>query len=600
MPIQVLSQEVAAQIAAGEVVERPASVVKELLENSLDAGAHSIAVDLLEGGQRMIQVADDGCGIPSAEVELAFLRYATSKLRSIRDLERIATLGFRGEALASIASVSRMTLVTRAAGESMGTRLTLDSGKPVHREVVGAPQGTVITVENLFYNVPARLKFLKKESTERSHISALVSRYSLAYPHVRFTMTQGGQEVLHTTGHSDLREALTAVYGLEMVDQMVEIDPSAAASSRDDLPTVQVHGFIGLPSLNRANRNQITLFVNGRWVQDSSLTYAVTQAYHTMLMTGRYPVAIVMITLPPEDVDVNVHPTKAEVRFRRPEVVFSALQRAVRRTLVDQAPPPTIRSESVWGTGDLATRRERLARVTTERLSQLGMEIDMEQAGQPTNQRGPAAESQPAPSPASNRKRALPMLRVVGQVGATYIVAEGPQGLYLVDQHAAHERVLYEQFVADQGSHATSTQELLEAIAVELMPEQSALVEASLMELEAVGFKLELFGRNTVRIRAVPALVAQGDPVQTLLAALGEIECGEMPVEATAEARLIARVCKQAAVKAGQVLSYAEMEALIRQLESCQSPRTCPHGRPTMLHLSADQLAKEFGRLGAI
>lgn len=605
MPIRVLSQEVAAQIAAGEVVERPASVVKELVENSLDAGSRHISVELLEGGQRMIRVADDGCGIPADEVELAFVRYATSKLESIKDLDRITTLGFRGEALASIAAVSRMSIVTRAAGEAMGSRIYLDSSRLTHREIVGAPQGTVISVENLFFNVPARLKFLKKESTERSHIVALVSRYALAYPDVRFTLTHGGQEVLRTTGRGDLREALIAVYGLETVEQMVEIDPQAVASSREDLPHVEVYGFIGLPSLNRANRNQITLFVNGRWIQDSSLSYAVTQAYHTMLMTGRYPVCVLMIHVPPEDVDVNVHPTKAEVRFRRPEAVFSAVQRVVRRTLVDQAPPPTVRADQMWSSPEWSARRERLTHVTAERLGQLDMTLEMETAGQRTQQRAQEENNTSSgAASAARRKRALPMLRVVGQVGATYIVAEGPQGVYLVDQHAAHERVLYEQFVAAQTAPSNpdrmASQELLEPLTVELMPEQVALVEASQVELEHVGFNLELFGRNAVRLRAVPALVAQGDPGQTLLAALGEIECGQMPTGATAEEKLIARVCKQAAVKAGQVLSYAEMEALIRQLENCQSPRTCPHGRPTMLHLSAEQLAKEFGRLGAI
>lgn len=603
MGIKVLPPNVAAQIAAGEVVERPSSVVKELLENSLDAGARNITVEVLEGGQRSIKIADDGCGIPPDEVETAFQRYATSKLSTIKDLDRIATLGFRGEALASIASVSRVTLISRATGETYGTRLQLDGGQLLAREIVGAPQGTVLVIENLFYNVPARLKFLKKESTERSHIGALVSRYAIAYPHVRFALAQGDQEVLRTTGSSNLRDALIAVYGLETVEQMIEIAPYAGHSDRDDLPNITVSGYVGLPSLNRSNRNQITVFVNGRWVQDSSLSYAIVQAYHTMLMTGRYPVVMLMINLPPEDVDVNVHPTKAEVRFRRPDSVFSAVQRAVRRTLVDNAPPPSVRTEVLWGSPEMAARRERIAQVTSERVNQLGMGLELEspgQHGQHARSHSPSQAEAEAPV-TPRKKRALPMLRVVGQVGATYIVAEGPGGLYLVDQHAAHERVLYEQFMAERGSAPiVASQELLEAIAVEMLPEHIALISDNLSALSDVGFKVESFGRSTVQIRAVPALVAQSDPVQALLAAIGEIECGEVPLEATAEEKLIARVCKQAAVKAGQVLSYAEMEALIRQLEACQSPRTCPHGRPTMLHLSAEDLAKEFGRLGAI
>ncbi len=597
MAIRVLSQEVANQIAAGEVVERPASVVKELVENSLDAGARHIIVELEEGGKRLIRVSDDGYGIPADEVEIAFHRYATSKLETIEDLDRIGTLGFRGEALASIASVCRLTLTTRAAGEEIGTRIQLEGGQVTALDAIGAPQGTLIGVENLFYNVPARLKFMKKESTERGHIGALVSRYAMAYPSVRFVLRQGSKEVLRTTGSGDLREVLDEVFGLEAVSQMVPVE-QPADTLRDDLPPIGVNGYASLPALNRSNRNQITLFVNGRWVQDSSLTYAVIQAYHTMLMVGRYPVAVLMISLPPEEVDVNVHPTKAEVRFRQPNAVFSAVQRAVRRTLVDEAPPPTIRHEVTWGSPDWAARRDRIAQVTGDRIRQMNIDMEMEGPGQRPYQQPPAgAESEISP-PA--RKRNLPMLRVVGQVGATYVVAEGPTGLYLIDQHAAHERILYEQLMAESIQDAVASQELLEAAAVELLPEQVALVEENLEVLHEVGFSVEPFGRNTIRLRAVPAIVSGGDPVEALLAAVGEIECGEMPTEATAEEILIARVCKQVAVKAGQVLSYEEMAALIRQLEECESPRTCPHGRPTMLHMSAEQLAKEFGRLGAI
>ena len=602
MAIHVLPPEVASQIAAGEVVERPASVVKELLENAIDAGARHISIELLEGGQRLIQVADDGVGIPAEEVELAFHRYATSKISAVADLNDIVTLGFRGEALASIAAVSRMTLVSRTSNESYGTRIRLEAGHVTGREIIGAPHGTVIVVENLFYNVPARLKFLKKESTERSHIGALISRYALAYPHIRFVLAHGGQEVIHTNGSGNLAEALGSIYGLETASQMIAIESTTPDSRRDDLIPITVQGFVGLPSLNRSNRNQITVFVNGRWVQDSSLSYAVIQAYHTMLMTGRYPVAVVMITLPADEVDVNVHPTKAEVRFRRADAVFSAVQRAVRRTLVDNAPPPGMRTEILWGSPEMAARRDRIAQITTERMNQLGIDLEVHAPGQHGKQRMPEPDISEADEARASRKkkRKLPMLRVVGQVGATYIVAEGPQGMYLVDQHAAHERVLYEQFMAEREEHTLTSQEMLETLSVELLPDQISLIESNRAELEAAGFKVEPFGRSTVRLQAVPALVSGDDPIEALLAAISEIECGNMPIEATAEEKLIARVCKQAAVKAGQVLSYAEMEALIRQLEMCESPRTCPHGRPTMLHLSAGDLAKEFGRLGAI
>jgi DNA mismatch repair protein MutL len=598
MTIHVLSSDVIAQIAAGEVVERPASVVKELVENALDAGASAISVELQEGGRRLIRVSDNGSGIPSEEVELAVLRHATSKLTAIDDLDRLTTLGFRGEALAAIASISRMSLVTRAAGESAGTSIRLEGGHITSREATGAPQGTVITIENLFFNTPARLKFLKKEATERQAVSALVSRYAMAYPHVRFILHQGNQEALHTTGSGELRNVLAEIYGVETAAEMLEVVPLTDVPSRADLVPIEVYGFAGLPSLNRSNRNQITLFVNGRWVQDTNLTYAVVQAYHTLLMVGRYPVATVLITLPPEEVDVNVHPTKAQVRFRQADAVFGAVQRTIRRTLVEHAPPPAARSDVLWGSADWAARRDRLTQITGERMSQLGLSAEgVEETGQYAQQRPPEDASIEVPE---RRKRNLPMLRVIGQVGGTYVVAEGPQGLYLIDQHAAHERILFEQFMAERQSGDMASQDLLEAVVIELAPDQMALIEDNLDDLQAVGFHVEVFGRSAVRVLAIPALVAQSDPGEALLAALGEIECGEMPTEATAEQKVISRVCKQAAVKAGQILSFSEMEALIRRLEGCQSPRTCPHGRPTMIHISAEELAKQFGRLGAI
>jgi len=599
MTIHILPPEVATQIAAGEVIERPASVIKELVENALDAGASAITVELQDGGRKLIRVSDNGAGIGGDEIELAFARHATSKLASIHDLERIQTLGFRGEALAAIASVSRVTIISRAANGEAGTRLQLEGGQITHRETVGAPQGTLITVESLFFNVPARLKFLKKDASERQLVTALVSRYAIAYPGVRFALMHSQQEALRTTGSGDLRQTLAEVMGAETTREMLEVSSNDSRPVRDDLPEIHIHGFVGLPSLNRSSRNQITLFVNGRWVQDSSLAYAVIQAYHTLLMVGRYPVAVLLVKLPPEEVDVNVHPTKAQVRFRNPDALFSAVQRAVRGKLIEYAPPPAAQTDILWGSPEWAARRERLTQVTSQRVDQLGLNLAGEAAGQFAQQRPPNADDS-APEPPARKPRALPALRVIGQVGGTYVVAEGPRGLYLVDQHAAHERVLYEQFLAEETNHTITSQELLEAVVIDLPPDQMALLEESLEALRDIGFGVEVFGRASARIHALPSLVAQGEPGAALLGALGEIECGEMPTEATAEQRLISKVCKQVAVKAGQVLSYAEMEALIRQLENCDTPQTCPHGRPTMLHLSAEELAKQFGRLGAI
>ena len=330
MPIHILSDQVASQIAAGEVVERPSSVVKELVENAIDAGATTINIDVQNGGRQSIQIADNGSGIASAEIETAFLRHATSKLQTAADLNAIATLGFRGEALAAISAVSQVTVVSRASDGEAGIRLTMDGGHITNRETVGAPQGTVIAVENLFYNVPARLKFLKSVTTEKRLIDEFITRYALAYPHIRFRLTHNGRITFQSNGSGSTLDVLVAIYGPETARQLLQIEEGEGRSEerrekgeeREESPLaprpspLTVSGFVGPPSLHWSNRNHITLFVNGRYIKDNSLTYAVIQAYHTLLPTGRYPFGLIFITLPPEDVDVNVHPTKTEVRFR--------------------------------------------------------------------------------------------------------------------------------------------------------------------------------------------------------------------------------------------------------------------------------------------
>ncbi|HVO69538.1 MAG TPA: DNA mismatch repair endonuclease MutL, partial [Aggregatilineaceae bacterium] len=474
MPIRVLPEEVAAQIAAGEVVERPASVVKELIENSLDAGATAIMVEADNGGRRLIRVIDDGVGIPTDEAGLAFARHATSKLRTVDDLSRIVTLGFRGEALASIAAVSRTTMVTRHQDESVGSEVQVEGGEVRVERPTGAAVGTVVTVENLFFNTPARLKFLKSESTERRHILQLVSHYAMAYPAVRFRLAQEGREQFHSTGSGDLVDVLVEAFGLDMFKDMIEVNPQPF--SRPDLPPIEVYGFTSVPGLNRSNRSQIVLFVNGREVMDQSLSHAVVQAYHTLLPTGRYPLAVLLISLSPEEVDVNVHPTKAEVRFRVPDAVFAAVQRAVRRAVIDQAPVPPMRSDSYddrarpgWGAGgDWEAGVPPRPTVPGER--QLRLELESLAPGRFGQQRpgqgpqlpyAPEDTEIPAGPGGPARPRTLPILRVIGQAGATYIIAEGPAGLYLIDQHAAHERILYEQFMAHRAALEPVTQHAL-------------------------------------------------------------------------------------------------------------------------------------------
>jgi len=584
MPIRVLSEEVASQIAAGEVVERPASVVKELVENSIDAGARDVQVEARNGGKRLIRVSDDGCGVPAADVELAFCRHATSKLATADDLTRITTLGFRGEALASIAAVSRVTFVTRCADDPVGALLRLEGLRVTTRQENGRPPGTAVTVEDLFFNVPARRKFLRTERTERRHIDSWLTRYAMAYPEVRFTLSHDGRNVFQSPGLGPgrLRDALVEVYGLEIGAAVLEIIPGEQGQAS----SIQVTGFVGPPSLHRANRGYITLFVNGRWVQDIRLSYAIIQAYHTLLPTGRYPLAVVMVHLPPEEVDVNMHPAKSEVRFRDGDAVFRAVQKAVRHTLLERSPVPiAARAPTAWPGSFAQQQSERRERLAGLRPQSAGEQLRFGE--RPTDGEGGARVSS---------EDRLPPLRVVGQLGATYVVAEGPEGLYLIDQHAGHERVLFERMLAERERADAASQALLEPQPVELSPEAMGLLEEHLEALTSLGFQMEPFGGATMLVRALPTLVAQENPRQVLEDAAAAIEAGDAPLAGRVEEAVARSVCKRAAIKAGQVMAQVEMEELIRALEQCASPRTCPHGRPTMIHLSVEQLAREFGR----
>lgn len=602
MSILILPEQVVAQIAAGEVVERPASVVKELVENAIDAGARTIRVEVIGGGRQSIRISDDGSGIAPTEADLAFHRHATSKLRSADDLLGVTTLGFRGEALASIASVSHVTMITRQAEHPTGVLLQIHGGQVVRHQSVGAPVGTVITVENLFYNTPARLKFMKKDATEKRQIALFVTRYAMAYPGIRFVLEQDGREIFRTTGSGQLADVLVAALGLDSFRNMVEV--SGRMSETETAFMTEIYGYASVPSLHRADRQHITLFVNGRWIQDTRLSYAVTQAYHTFLMTGRYPVAILMLHIPPQDVDVNVHPTKAEVRFRNLDGVFSILQRAVRRAVVDLAQTPAMRRSS--GLGAYSPPRSNWSEwlpTAANNSAQLDLDLDTMTAGNrshlslpPTTEDDPTAIPEGLGRP--QRPRTLPILRVLGQIGATYIVAEGPSGLYLIDQHAAHERILYEQWMEQHAKQEAPAQYTLEAEAVVFSPTDARLIEGNLEALRALGFELEPFGPNTFVVRSVPAPLASSHPEEVLYSILPDLDTGDRPGQTILEDRLVKRICKQAAIKAGQILSQDEMQTLIRQLERCQSPHTCPHGRPTMLHMTSEHLAREFGRLG--
>jgi DNA mismatch repair protein MutL len=572
VPIRVLPESVASAIAAGEVVERPESVVKELVENSIDAGATRIQISIEAGGKKLIKVVDDGAGIRSEEMVLSVARHATSKLATKDDLFKITTLGFRGEALSSIAAVAHLEIVTRAQTEEIGTKLNVSGAAIKDQKPVGTPIGTTVRVQDLFFNVPARLKFLKTETTERRRIGKLVSRYALAYPNISFQLNLEGRTKFNTSGNGDRREVLASAQGLDIAKDMIAI-PKTEGSG------ITVSGFISSPTVHRGSRREITFFVQGRWVQDSSLSAAVVQAYHGMLMVGRYPMAVLFLEIAPELVDVNVHPAKAEVRFQDPGAVFTVVQRVIRGTLIGQAPSPELEIESTWRSFD------RSSPIDT-----------VDPHWEIAHPEGLTLPEIPPQRPI--RTMEVPLLRSIGQVGTAYLVAEGPDGLYLIDQHAAHERVLFEAMMRAWGDGVIESQTLLEPLSISLDHSEAEFVESQLETLQSLGFDIELFGRETFRIRSVPALVSNIDPSTSFRSVVDELEEDERPLEGVIEARIAARVCKSAAIKTGQVLSLEEQRKLIRDLEACESPRTCPHGRPTMIHLSVESLERQFGRRG--
>ncbi len=651
MSIQLLAADVAAKIAAGEVVERPANVAKELLENSVDAGATEIRVEIRDGGQRLLRVTDNGAGIRAGEVELAFQRHATSKLRQASDLDHIATFGFRGEALYAIAAVSHTTLTTRHRDEQAGTTTRLEGGVIVQQGRAGAPQGTVVNVEHLFYNVPARQKFLRQPATEAGRISSVVQHAALAHPDRRFSLINDGKLVFQSNGTGDLFDVLVKLYGLDNAKQMVPVgtarlatndavdpldseisfmdDPSSGQNRKSQIVNPKspiVSGYASLPTLTRANRRYIDLFINRRHVEDRNLSYAVVQAYHTLLQVGRQPIAAIFVDVDPGEVDVNVHPRKSEVRLHSERQLFTAIQKEIRRAIVDNAPVPDFVLPSsgqatggrsgtadnpAWSNGTWSVPRV----ASPAEPPQQPLDFWSPPAAQPATVASPTAPlptaSSPGEEPSAEQApekivetpRNLPPLRVVGQVGAIYIITEGPEGLYLIDQHAAHERILYEKLMAaryenDPGNGAgVPQQQLLEPLTFHAGGETAGLVEQHLDELNAVGFSVEPFGGDTFLVRAVPSALSDQDPLRLLEEIVGTLGEGRNLVGEALEARLVKLICKRVSIKAGQQLSEIEMRELVRQLEACQSPRTCPHGRPTMIQLSAGELEKAFGRV---
>lgn len=582
--IHVLDPHLAAKIAAGEVIERPASVVKELVENALDAGATWVRVEIEEGGMRRISVADDGCGIAADEVELAFRRHATSKLRSEEDLNELRTLGFRGEALPSIAAVADVTCTTRAAGARVGTRFQVQEGA-LETSAIARQPGTTLDVENLFARFPARRKFLRSRAVEAAACVQAVAPLALAFPAVRFTVEVDGRTALRTPGTGALADAAAAVLGAEAAQSLVAV-PRTEVEDDDGRVVVGVSGTCATGAYHRSNRSGIHLLVNHRPIQNRLLSYAVVEAYGSLIPTGRQPVAVVEVEVPPSEVDFNVHPSKLEVKLLRERLVYGSLQRALRAALGGEA----------WDVAGWAPAGE---------------------TGEPSGPSGPAtadlfrgadwqALAAAGSAPAGEHHgdlleggERLEDLRLVGQVGRMYVVAEGDAGLYLVDQHAAHERVLLEE-IESRLDERGEKQLLLEPAVVGVGAEGVALVEAAAADLVRLGFDVAPFGPREVLVRAVPATIAQRSPErivqETLVALAGNTHGLAVEQQAPWTRRLALVLACKTAVRAGDALSPAEMQRLLARLGEARLCRTCAHGRPTAILLSHAQLEKEFGR----
>ncbi|MGH9631920.1 MAG: DNA mismatch repair endonuclease MutL [Bryobacteraceae bacterium] len=638
--VRILSDTVANKIAAGEVVERPASVLKELLENSLDAGATEIRIDIESGGRRLIRLADNGCGMLRDDALLAFERHATSKLNDVDDLLSIATLGFRGEALPSIASVSRLMLETRSAEESTGTTIEIAGGKLLRCDESALSCGTVVTVRDLFFNVPARRKFLRTEQTELAHVASLATHYSLAHPSRSFELRNGANELLGVTPVSSLRERVYQVFGAQTLEDLVEIGYSEReiqtdVSSAGEEPGSRVfalRGFVSRPQVQKLNRNSVFLFVNGRLIRDRLLLHALTAAYHNLMPPACYPFALLFLDCDCEEVDVNVHPSKTEVRFRHGSFVHDFVRDSLREVLMRSRPVSSIpmpaqpqpAAELPYSEFSQAMENARLmdepasasaAAASTEDLPVLTLKAPA--SPPPRFDFGTAAvrveESRPsrltipdthgsfppgALEEPSHSLSALGDLHPLGQIHESFIIAAGRDGLWIIDQHVAHERILFEQVLKQRASGRVEMQQLLMPILLELTPAQQLQYARIADELNQTGFETEPFGTRTIAVKSAPAGVGGGEIEKLIFEVLeiGESELRGLSLDDLRRA-IAASVACRAAIKINTRLDQSKMEWLITALAATDYPMSCPHGRPIALRYSMKDILKGFHRI---
>lgn len=582
--VRVLPREVADRIAAGEVVERPASVVKELVENALDAGAVHIRIELEDAGLGLIAVMDDGEGMTAEDARCAFERHATSKIRTLEDLQRIVTFGFRGEALASIAAVSTTTLITRRREELAGTRLVVRAGRIVEQSETGAAPGTRVEVTDLFAHVPARRKFLKAPATEVGHVSETVTRFALAFPRVSFVLKHGTRTLLDYPSSSSAEERLAQVFGRDRAALMIPFAAEAAAG--------RIWGYLADPHFTLPSPRQIFTYVNGRNVRDRLLVHALTAGYTTLLMHGRYPAAVLFVEVDPGEVDVNVHPAKVEVRFRRAAALHDLLVHGVQEALRSHVPV----GEDEAG-ADGTPPSALVPRSGTRNMPAAAATV-------PPWIVHPPWRTAPAPNqvvpllPPARRRRVFSGLRVIGQVFEGYWVCEGADALYLIDQHAAHERVVFERLRRSYGAGELPRQQLLAPEVVEVGPAARARLEECQAQLLGLGFELEAFGHSAVLVRSLPVLLGQADPgtlVRDLAEELVEMESPQLLHEAMD--RVFARLACHSAVRVGQLLSREQIEALLQAMDEAELPGNCPHGRPAFLSWPRGELERLFRRV---
>jgi DNA mismatch repair protein MutL len=642
--IRVLPDRVANQIAAGEVVERPASVVKELLENSLDAGASNVRIDVESGGRRLIRIADDGSGMLRDDALLAFERHATSKLRDVKDLLSISTLGFRGEALPSIASVSRLLLQTRSPEEATGTSIEIAGGKMLRCDEAALGGGTVITVRDLFYNVPARRKFLRTEQTELAHIASLATHYSLAHPGKTFQLSSGPADLLHVTPVSSLEERVYQVFGSQVLEDLVEIGERSkemllAQAAEDDPPsrTFRLSGFFSRPQVQKGNRNSIFIFVNGRLIRDRLLMHALSSAYYNLIPPAAFPFALLFLECDAEEVDVNVHPSKTEVRFRHGSFVHDFVRDTLRERLMESRPAPSFVAAAKASTPQPAAGlpfSEFSQLIENEVPAAPGMmdaaadaapelpQFTLREAPGPAPRldfSAPPIEVAPGPAPSGKLMRrldahgefppeaipltesslsALSELRPLGQIHESFIIAVGRDGLWIIDQHVAHERILFEQVLKQRAAGRVEMQRLLMPIIVQLTPGQQIEYARIADELHASGFESEPFGSRTIAVKASPANVGAAD-VEKILFEILEIAESEQRGLSLDDLRrnICASIACRAAIKINTRLDAAKMEWMLRALAKTDCPMSCPHGRPIAMHYSTREILKAFHRI---